>query len=57
MMTNRKSVVLAALLMLPFTCVHAIKILHGPYLQDVSETEATIVWVTDSTSVVRLRTL
>lgn len=51
MMTNRKSVVLAALLMLPFTCVHAIKILHGPYLQDVSETEATIVWVTDSTSV------
>ena len=41
---------LAALILLPAQ-TWAIKILHGPYLQSVSETEATIVWATDSMSV------
>ena len=26
----------------------AIKIIHGPYLQAVTDTEATVVWVTDT---------
>ena len=26
----------------------AIKIIHGPYLQAVSDTEATVMWVTDT---------
>lgn len=29
----------------------AIKIIHGPYLQNVKDTEATIVWISDSVSV------
>ena len=41
---------LAALTLLPAQ-TFAIKILHGPYLQSVGETEATIVWTTDSMSV------
>ena len=38
----------AALMLLAAYSAYAIKIIHGPYLQSVSETEATIVWVTDT---------
>lgn len=30
---------------------NAIKIIHGPYLQGVTDTEATIVWLADTTSI------
>ncbi len=48
--TIKTLMILAAIAMLPVKAL-AIKILHGPYLQSVGETEATIVWTTDSTSI------
>ena len=48
--TIKTLMMLAALTLLPAQ-TFAIKILHGPYLQSVGETEATIVWTTDSMSV------
>ncbi len=47
--TIKTLTVLAAVAMLPLQAM-AINILHGPYLQSVGETEATIVWTTDSMS-------
>ena len=47
--TLKTLIFLAAVTMLPLQ-TFAIKILHGPYLQSVGETEATIVWTTDSLS-------
>lgn len=47
--TIKTLMVLAAATMLPLQAM-AIKILHGPYLQSVGETQATIVWTTDSLS-------
>ena len=47
MITRKKIILLTLFLAMQLTGVYAIKILHGPYLQNVSETEATIVWVTD----------
>ncbi|MBP3550221.1 MAG: metallophosphoesterase family protein [Alistipes sp.] len=42
-----KKVLLAALLLCGVYSAQAIKIIHGPYLQAVTDTEATIMWVTD----------
>lgn len=42
-----KKFVLAALLLCGVYSAQAIKIVHGPYLQAVTDTEATIMWVTD----------
>lgn len=42
------SLLLSALVLLP---IRAIKILHGPYLQNVYQNEATIVWISDKQSV------
>lgn len=36
---------------LPGLAQHSIRIIHGPYLQNVGTDEATIVWVTDKPSV------
>lgn len=51
---NRKTILLFAavlLMMLPVaTFADGIQILHGPYLQNVYETEATIVWTTNNAS-------
>lgn len=43
-----KKLVLIAMLLCAAYSAQAIKIIHGPYLQSVSETEATIIWVTDA---------
>ncbi len=42
-----KRLLTVALMLVVAYAAHAIKIIHGPYLQAVSDTEATIVWVTD----------
>ena len=42
-----KKLLFAAILLCGVYSAQAIKILHGPYLQAVSESEATIVWITD----------
>lgn len=51
MKTSVKIILLLTLMAVCPSIGHAIKITHGPYLQDVGETEATIVWVSDATSV------
>lgn len=51
MRTINKFLLTLSMLALTSASAQAIKILHGPYLQSVTETEATIVWVTDSQSV------
>ncbi|MCH4147992.1 MAG: metallophosphoesterase [Prevotella sp.] len=50
MKTCFKYILLVFTLLLPLNAARAIKIVHGPYLQNVSETEATIVWIADSLS-------
>ena len=48
----KKSFVLAVfLIFLSPSIIHAIRIVHGPYLQNVYQTEATIVWLSDKPSV------
>ena len=42
-----KKLLLALALLCGVSSAQAIKIIHGPYLQAVSATEATIIWVTD----------
>jgi predicted phosphodiesterase len=42
-----KKILLAAMLLCGVWSAQAIKVIHGPYLQAVTDTEATIVWVTD----------
>ena len=42
-----KKLLLAVALLCGISSAQAIKIIHGPYLQAVTDTEATIVWVTD----------
>lgn len=49
-MVRNFCLLLVALLAAVCLPVSAIKIIHGPYLQDVREDEATLVWVTDSVS-------
>ncbi len=51
MRTITKTLLLLLVLAVAPASGYAIKILHGPYLQSVGETEATIVWTTDSQSV------
>ena len=41
--------ILMLLVALPAWC--DVKILHGPYLQNLGEQEATIVWISDKPSV------
>ncbi|MBR2031279.1 MAG: metallophosphoesterase [Alistipes sp.] len=43
-----KKLLFVAMLLCGVYSAQAIKIIHGPYLQAVTETEATIVWVTDT---------
>lgn len=43
-----KKLLFAMMLLCGVYSAQAIKIIHGPYLQAVSETEATIMWVTDT---------
>ena len=43
-----KRLLLIAALFCGIYSAQAIKIIHGPYLQAVSDTEATIMWVTDT---------
>ena len=43
-----KRVLICLLLVCGISSAHAVKIIHGPYLQAVTDTEATIVWVTDA---------
>jgi Icc-related predicted phosphoesterase len=43
-----KRLFFAVMLLCGVYSAQAIKIIHGPYLQAVTETEATIVWVTDA---------
>lgn len=52
MRTKLQFLLAAVLLMILPLCAHAdgITILHGPYLQNVYETEATIVWSTNNES-------
>ena len=42
-----KRILLAIMLLCGVWSAQAIKIIHGPYLQAVTDTEATIMWVTD----------
>lgn len=42
-----KKLLFVAMLLCGIYSAQAIKIIHGPYLQAVTETEATIMWVTD----------
>ena len=42
-----KKILFVAMLLCGVYSAQAIKILHGPYLQAVTDTEATIMWVTD----------
>lgn len=42
-----KRLFLAAMLLCGVYSAQAIKIVHGPYLQAVTDTEATVMWVTD----------
>ena len=42
-----KKLLLVAMMLCGVYSAQAIKIIHGPYLQAVTDTEATIVWVTD----------
>lgn len=46
----KKLILILAATLLAATNLHAIKIIHGPYLQNVTGTEATFVWVSDSVS-------
>lgn len=43
-----KKFLFVAMLLCGVYSAQAIKIIHGPYLQAVSDTEATIMWVTDT---------
>lgn len=43
-----KKLLLVAMMVCLAGSAQAIKIIHGPYLQAVTDTEATIVWVTDT---------
>lgn len=43
-----KKFLFVAMLLCGIYSAQAIKIIHGPYLQAVSDTEATIMWVTDT---------
>ena len=43
-----KKLAIIAMLLCAAYSAQAIKIIHGPYIQSVSETEATIIWVTDA---------
>ena len=48
----KKNILFILLLcLMQITTAQAITIVHGPYLQDVEETEATFVWLSDSTSI------
>lgn len=51
MKTNVKYILLILALLLQLTTAKAIKIVHGPYLQNVSENEATLVWEADCPSI------
>lgn len=42
-----KKLLFVAMLLCGIYSAQAIKILHGPYLQAVTDTEATIMWITD----------
>ena len=44
----KRFVILFAVLLLAASPLRAVKIIHGPYLQNVTESEATFVWVSDS---------
>ncbi len=43
-----KKLLFVAMLLCSIYSAQALKIIHGPYLQAVSDTEATIMWVTDT---------
>ena len=42
---------LAAALLLSAPMAKAIKIAHGPYLQNVTDSSATVVWISDKPSI------
>ena len=44
----KKLVLILAATLLAATNLQAVKIIHGPYLQNVTDNEATFVWVSDS---------
>lgn len=44
----KKFVLILAATLLAATNLQAVKIIHGPYLQNVTDNEATFVWVSDS---------
>ena len=46
----KRLITLLAILLLAASNLHAIKIIHGPYLQNVTDSEATFVWISDSLS-------
>lgn len=46
----KKILLFCSLLLAVSFSAHAIKIIHGPYLQNVTDTEATFVWISDSLS-------
>ena len=48
---KKNTLFILLLCLMQITTAKAIKIAHGPYLQDVGETEATFVWLSDSTSI------
>ena len=47
----KKTAIIIAMLMLAAFGAKAVNIIHGPYLQNVTESEATFVWISDSTTV------
>ncbi len=46
----KRFILLLATILLASVHLHAIKIIHGPYLQNVTDSEATFVWISDSLS-------
>ena len=47
----KKTAIIIAMLMLAAFGAKAVNIIHGPYLQNVTESEATFVWISDSTTI------
>lgn len=50
MITTKRRLFGIALSLLSIVSAHALKVVHGPYLQNVYANEATIVWETDAPS-------
>ena len=50
-MNPRKQIVLLLALIAPLALTAQIKLLHGPYLQNITDNEAVVVWEADKPSI------